>query len=612
MAKGIARNGAKEGLKAWLSQAVQNALDVGPVALEPKWAQREAVYQCDKKYAGARLFDNVEPYAYDVLGPVMRRVRDDLMAALTATQTWCQAIPLGETTQDAADVLEQGVQRILDSAGAERSLYKAVLDMVLLNPGFVRIRMDRKGLLFDRIHPSNMAVAASVGETLDDCGLVGHRFYEPYWKFCQMVEEGLFPMIGDGTSDLLKFIGRGAVDDQAGVDTARNPASQNVDTSDSDFTDVRLFELICRVQFTDDDPVAGEDDDDFYKFEPETDPEYDDEEPAVEKYDVEDSPTGLYRIVWSDECSEVLVCEPFHYDRSGYFDLRLHDEEPFWSVESVGSRILPQCIHQSQLLNLLVVTAMLAAARPSFLAGGAGVLGKKINTIKMGQLLPVTAETKLLPWPFDGDFTGLIAAIEHNDNRINKSAGVSESSLQGEEAVGGQPETATAVSKRAEGQRKAEGAKFSFFSKTIESMFAFVLDLCRWHPSVAKSVYEGEVDERFWDATRAKVEWSATGLVPGSTGSVLVSKLGQLMQIAQVPGSPVHMGRTLTAMVNALQVADSKTLMKTKDEIEAEKQAAIAAQQNQLMAQAMGAKPEKNGQAMAPVQNGAPVAPGNG
>lgn len=578
-----------------MQEVVSSAKSVGPDALKPKWDQREAVYQCDKRYAGQRLYDNVEPYPYDVLGPVCRAVRDGIMGSLTASPTYCQAVPLGKTTQEAADVIEDGTQAILDSARFERKLDLAILNSVVIGLGFLRIRMDAKGLQIDRIHPGDMIVAAGKGDTTEECGMIGHRFYTPYWEFCQLHEEGAFPMLAKD-ADLLKYIGESAGDDLTGFDTARNPGTDTPSTSDRRFNEVRLYEAICRIEVEESKKKPKADDEDESYIE-----DLDDSED--EQYEGDPSETGLYRVVYSDEACEVLLCEPYVYPRPWYFDLRLHDEETYFPIESIASRIMPQCIHISQMMNAAVLGAMAGLTPVTVISGP--LLGKKITSLRMGQVLMGGAETKISSFPLEFDITGLLAMIEHSVNFVNKSAGVSESNLQGDETTGGEPKTATEVAQAAEGAQKREGAKARFMGDFIEEVFAFVANLCRWHPDVVKSVYGETVDERFQAALRAKVSWRTTSRSPGATGPMLVAKVQQILAMTEDPSSPFHRGRSQEALGNALQIVDIKSLKKTEDELQQEQAARAEAEQMAKMA-AMGQIAAKQGGGGDPSAMGSP------
>lgn len=553
-------------IKNWCGQVVESALDSGPRAMKPKWDQREAVYQCDKRYAGQKLFDNVEPYPYDVMGPVIRNVKDAIMASLTGPSTYCQALPIGKTTQEAADVLESGVQTIVDKAGLERKLDLALLNMALCGVGFLRVRMDAQGLQIDRIHPGGMVIACAKGEPLSKAGLIGHRFYIPYWEFCQRVEAGLYPMV---ESDTRKFIGGQATDETTGVNPS-HPAQEQPDVSSEDFEDVRLYELLCRIK------VEGK-----------------------------ESKTGWYRVVYSDEANEVLLCEPYPYPDHWYFDIRLHDEETVWPLESVASRVMPQCIHIAQMMNLAVVGHMASVTNTYGIAGAGNFLAKKIHTQKLGQILPLPYDAKIQELPFDFDGSALLALIEFELNFINKSAGVSESALSGE-SLGS--ETATEVADMAENRQKNQGARSRFTGDFVEPIFSFVHKLCLWHQKIVKDVYGLDLDERFIPALKARVKWQMTARSPDATGTVQVAKGQQMLQLAMMEGSPYHLGRTIESVGNSLNYTDTQRIKKTPEETNAEQQAAERQAQLQMAMAMAGQKPPS----VAPSKNGQGGASNNG
>lgn len=565
----------KDGLKSFMGELVPSALANGPDALASKWSQRQDVYECDPKWAGPRLFDNVTPYAYDVLGPVLRSVKDAVMAALTSPATYCQAIPLGRTKQEAADVVETGVQTLAEEAGIERTLDLALLNAEICGVGFLRCRMDEDGLVIERIHPGDMVLSLHKGGRLKDAGAIGHRLHIPYWEFVSRVEAGSYPMV-DQAQDLKRFLGERTTDDPTGWDPARNPANQEVTTPGCDFQDVRLYEILVRME------VEG----------------LPDEKKAPEG-------TKWYRIVWSEEAGEALLCEPFPYPDHWYYEIAFHDEEVPWRVQSLAGRILPQCMHQSQMLNLAVVAQMASVNRPVM---ATGVLGKKITTWRMGQLLQGQMGGKMEALPFDYDGTSLLAMTQENDNRINKSVGVTESSLSGEHM---KAETATEVSELAASAQKSEGAKSRFVGDFVEELFQGVHNLCRWHQDVVKRVYGDRLDERFFLALRGSYKWRMTARAPGSSGSILIAKLEQILRVALQPGSPYHAGRVMEAIVTALNVADTQSLKKTEDELKQERVAQEAENQARIMAMAQGGKPGKPpGEAMAPAKNGQALAPG--
>jgi len=570
MAYKVKSDDIQAGLKAFLTELIPSALDNGPRALKSKWDQREAVYECDPRWAGPKLFDNVQPYAYDVLGPVIRNVKDAVMASLTGPATYCQAVPVGRTTQEAADVLETGVQTLADLAGIERTLDLALHNALLCGVGFLRCRMDEEGLVVERIHPGDMVIVLHKGGRLKDAGAIGHRFHLPYWEFISRVDAGNYPMVhekseGSSSGDLKRFIGRRSSDEPTGYDPGRNPTGENTLTADCDFEDVALYELLVRME------VEGLPD------------------------EKKSEGTKWYRVVWSDEASEAVLCEPFPYPDHWYYEIAFHDEEVPWRVQSVAGRILPQAMHQSQMLNLAVTAQMASVTRPVM---ATGVMGKKITTWRLGQLLQGAVGSKFEALPFDYDGASLLAMTQENDNRINKSAGVTESSLSGEHM---KAETATEVSQLAESAQKAEGAKSRFVGDFVEELFQGIHDLCRWHQKVVRKVYGQHLEERFFLALRAKCRWRMTGRVPGSSGNVLIAKLEKALQYALTPGSPYHSGRTIEAIVTALNIADTQSLKKTPEELEQERQAQEAERQMALMAAATGGKPPE---AMAAPKNG--------
>lgn len=539
----------KDSLRKWCGPVVASALTNGPDAMRPKWEQRLAVYQGDKRYAGQRLFDNVEPYPYDVMGPVVRNLKDAIMASLVGPGTYCQALPIGKTSQEAADVLEQGVQTIVDKAGLERKLDLRLLNMCLCGVGFLRVRMDEQGLQIDGINPGDMVVACAKGEPLSKAGMVGHRFFLPYWEFCQRVEAGLYPMVEEEGQGLRKYIGR---DEKTGV-SEDHPATEQPDSDKDDFEDVRLFELLCRIS------VKGM-----------------------------ESETGWYRAVYSEEADSVLLCEPYPYPDPWYFDLRLHDEETFWPLESAASRIMPQCIHIAQMMNLAVVGHMAAVTNTYGVSGAGNYLAKKVHSQRLGQIIPLPYDAKVQELPFHFDGSALLALIEFELNFINKSAGVSESAISGE-SLGS--ETATEVADMAENRQKNQGARSRFTGDFVEPIFAFVHKLCVWHQGVVKSVYGLDLDERFIPALKARVKWQMTARSPDSTGTVQVAKAEKMVGFASIEGSPIHLGRAIEAAAQSLNFTDYQRIKKTPEEIEAERQAEQQKAQIEMAIAMAGQKP---------------------
>lgn len=533
----------KADLKNWLGQAVPAAMDAGPRALKPRWDQVERVYACDKKYAGTTIYKGFEPRAYDVLGPIVRRICNVVMDLLLGPPTWCQAIP-ENGTQEMADALENGIQLMVDEAGAERKVRKGIENTANLGLGFLRVRMQDSGLTMDRIHPGHMVVAIADGQPLSEAGIVGHRLYRPFWEFRQMVAEGKYPM-ADKDDGLLRFIGRSSQSDPVGKDTERNPTGQ-VHTPGEEFEDVELYELLCRAE------VEGFD------------------------YEGKGPKTGWYRVVWSDQAQEAVLCEPWPYDEHGYFDLRFHDEETFWPEVSVSYRILGLCMSQSEMLNFMETVALALAVPPTVLAGGS--LGKKVKEVTIGQVVELNnPDAKVFPFPMQADLAALPALLQEKDNRINTSVGLSQHSL-GKEHL--EKQTATATADLQSQTQQNEGAYSGYVGDFLEPVWAFVHKLCRYHTEHVRKVYGDRLPEQFYRALRTKVRWRMTARSAGNAPQVLMAKLWTLLGMAGKTGSVYHYGRVEEAVGNALQVStDMDGLKKTPEELQREAQVQMAALQ---------------------------------
>lgn len=511
-------------------------------SLKDRWEMNEKVYRNDPSIAGVKLYDNFESRAVPVMSPRINRIVNVTMGNITDPSPMLQATP-DDYNQAGADALEKGVDAIWDKAGFERVLRRALTTACLCGVSIIRERMTETGVKLDHIHPNDFVVAPIYGLDIKDSHLVGHRFYLPAWAVRDRVKSGLYDMISE--SDVDRLSATSPDDDPSG----RDPDYDRTDSQlfgNNETRMIELWELLVRLEI--------------------------------------DGKRQWCRIVYDRVSTKVLLKEAYPYSRPWYFEMRLHDEEgKFWPANSVAQNIVGLCILQSNMFNLAVAGSMATAAPPTVISGG--TLGKQYKALNLGMIIESPYDLKVQAIPMEFNVGAMPQLMSFLNDQIEAQTGIYNQRLNAERKSG--DVTATQITAEETAANQNESAYPSFAADFVEDMAEFLHELARSHAGMFRKVYDGILQQEFFNALAAKVRWHVTGRRSGNSPQILLGKLQALLTMAAQPQSGFNYTKVESAIADAMQLPiNIEGLKKTDEQMaqEAQAMAAMAQQQAQGMA----------------------------
>jgi hypothetical protein len=275
---------------------------------------------------------------------------------------------------------------------------------------------------------------------------------------------------------------------------------------------------------------------------------------------------GWWSIMFAEDTSQVLKCEPYEYSLPWYAIYRIHLEPSrFWPEVPVANN-LQSLQHMHSTLSAILEQGGIASAVGMLIINGVLTNGQKLTSIKPGAVVNLTqtgagvGSQAIFPAINVQSIPGILAKIEQDAD-----AAVAIGRIATNQELN--DATATEVQALQASQAQAENAYAAIAAAGLEQVFAVVAGYWRDSYDTMQSVYGNRVDlDELVQVAGMDVEWKAAGRAPDATPQAQMQKLQALYQLAQNPMSVLDSMKVEERIVREMGLGDIDELLKEKQD----------------------------------------------
>lgn len=477
-------------------------------ALLERWNMASQIYYADPGAVAQNVVEGITGYPVSL----WRSKCDQLVGILN--DSIASAYPIVQAIDNTSEgvneeLLEQALTDIAERCGFLRDLPLAIHTAANTNIGVMRVRPvlgpmgDVRTLESDWFRPRDTCFYPTAFERIDQFDTVGHRTYKLLSEITELQDEEIYlPAVITGQDDPNQYNDLGGSVDQ------EVPAT----TIDAEDGYVELWEVITKRK------VEGK------------------------------MRRVIVTLAFRDR--KILSIAPYDYSRPWYEVVRLcRTEKRVYTQDSVANSVQGYCLAAQDILNFIVVGAMMTAVPIVWMRGYVGPAN--IAKYSAGDIFPLgpEGEAGVLGMPFDA--TKFQIALETFMQLVDSTVGISR--LMSSANLS--PETkATAINAITAGDERRQSAYLNAVSESVEGVFGLFLEYLRHHLPELQQAYGGAVAELTPEILDKDYRLEVTGKSGASNPAVLIPKGQMLLEMANNPMSGLDLQKVETYNLNLMDL----------------------------------------------------------
>lgn len=508
-----------------LSDLVRQVIDSGVEQrslLRERWEVLEKMYRMEPNCSGSEVFEGQETRTTPLLHSRVKRLVDTTHGALVTVTPHCQAIPY-EQSQEGADILEESVQATVDAEEFGEYQRLALRDAALCGVGVLWLPLkEGTGIELTHIHPGQFFCLPNISHDTRTLYAMGHMSKVPYHKLWDMQDRGELPKDAEfmpGNSEHTLADGSSPENTVTLIEDKELPL-------DYQLVEVWNVLLYCQIG----------------------------------------NRTGWWAIMFAEDTSQVLKCEPYEYALPWYAIYRIHLEPSrFWPEVPVANN-LQSLQHMHSTLSAILEQGGVASAVGILVLNGVLDGGKKLTSIKPGSVHNLTqtgagvGAQAIFPAINISSIPGILAKVEQDAD-----AAVAVGRIATNQELN--DATATEVQALQASQAQSENAYAAIAASGLEQAFAITAGYWRDSYDTMQKVYGRRIDiEELVKVSSMDVEWKAAGRAPDATPQAQMQKLQALYQLAQNPMSVLDPAKVEERIVREMGLGDIDDLLKKEQD----------------------------------------------